>query len=81
MKIGKSYDFSPEVAIEYIVSVKLMSKDGTRVEQQISNTLPLSPKPVQNSNILMYCLIAVGALVVLCVVSILISNKGREKIW
>lgn len=81
MKVGKEYDFSPEIAIEYIVTVKLMNKDGTRIEQQISNTLPLTPKPVQNSNILMYCLIAVGALVVLCVASILISNKGREKIW
>lgn len=81
MKVGKAYDFSPEVATEYVVSVKLMSKDGTRVEQQISNTLPLTPKPVQDSNILVYCLIAVGALVILCVASILISNKGREKIW
>ena len=79
MKIGKDFYFAPIVANQYIVSVKLMLDNGTT--RTISNTVTVHPKSVDTSSMLVFLLIAGAVLIVICILSIIISNKGREKIW
>ncbi|MBQ3493794.1 MAG: hypothetical protein IJA69_00080 [Clostridia bacterium] len=81
MKMGKDFYFAPVVANQYIVTVKLLSEDGSNVERVLSNTLSLQPKSIDGSNMLTILLIAGAVLIVICTLSIIISNKGREKIW
>ena len=81
MKIGKEFEFNPEIANEYIITVKLLNEDGSSVVQTISKPLVVEPKALETSNIWVYCGIAAGALVLICIATIIISNKVREKIW
>jgi subtilase family serine protease len=79
-RLGSSYEFIPEISTNYIITVKLLSKDG-KTETTIANPIALTPKAVQGTSIFLILGIAVGVLAVLCVATILISNKVREKIW
>ena len=77
----KEFEFNPEIANEYIITVKLLNADGTSAVQTISKPLVVQPKALESNNIWMYCGIAAAALVIICIASIIISNKVREKIW
>lgn len=70
---GKSVHFEPTVAGECII--KLYVK-GKNVENKT-----ITVKSTQMNIMWVYLGVAVGALIIICALSIIISNKKREKIW
>ena len=77
---GSHIKFEPSLAGEYVIVVKLLNADGT-VGEAISKTITLNAKTIQQNALWIYISIAVVCLVAICISSILISNKMREKIW
>ena len=67
-----------EFAEEYVISVRLKNSDGKYIQP---SSVTVKAKSLQQSNIWIYVVISSVSLIVICVLSIIISNKKREKIW
>lgn len=73
---GSHFNFEPQYADDYVISVRLRNASGTS-----TNSIAVRAKSVESSNIWLYIAIAGVALIGICTLSIIISNKKREKIW
>ena len=77
---GSHIKFEPSLAGEYIIQVKLINPDNT-LGNSISKTVTLNAKTIEQNTIYIYVTIGIIALLGICISSIIISNKIREKIW
>ena len=75
---GLTFNFEPTQAQEYIISVRMRNTNGTYTT---APAVPLTARVVQQVEMWVYILIAAVVIVIICIASILISNKAREKIW
>lgn len=78
---GSSFIFAPTYAGSYFVQAKLADENGNQTSTILTATEELNCQALQQTQIWIYISIAGVALVLICVASILISNKVREKIW
>ena len=77
-QIGYTFNFQPTRAENYLVSV--YSLEGSQLNPLASQEV--TPRRIgQNYVFWIYLLSITGAIIILGVVSIIISNKAREKIW
>lgn len=77
-QVGYTFNFQPTRAENYLVSV--YSLEGGQLNPLASQEV--TPRRIgQNYVFWIYLLSITGAIIILGVVSIIISNKAREKIW
>lgn len=75
---GSTLNFEPPVANTYKIEAKLILDDGSMRSLGYKN---VEAKSTQMNIMWVYLGVAVGALIIICALSIVISNKKREKIW
>ena len=73
---GSHFNFIPQFADDYVIMVRLRNATGTS-----TNSIAVRARSVESTNIWLYIAIAVVVLIGICALSIVISNKKREKIW
>ncbi len=78
--LGSHIKFEPSLAGEYIIQVRFINADNT-LGNSISKTITLNAKTIGQNTLWIYISISLVVLIGLCVSSIIISNKMREKIW
>ncbi len=78
--LGSHIKFEPSLSGEYIIQVRLINADNT-LGNAISKTITLNAKTVGQNTLWIYISVSIVVLIGLCVSSIIISNKMREKIW
>ncbi len=78
--LGSHIKFEPSLSGEYIIQVRLINADNT-IGNAISKTITLNAKTIEQNTLWIYISVSIVVLVGLCVCSIIISNKMREKIW
>ena len=76
---GKEIIFNPTIANSYKVEVKLLDDYGNIIKSL--NWKNVEAKSMQANSMWIYISLATVVLTIICVLSIIISNKKREKIW
>ena len=76
---GSEITFNPTIANAYKIEVKLLDNNGNIV--QSLNWKNIEARSMQATQMWIYILVGSAVLIVICVLSIIISNKKREKIW
>ena len=79
---GSQINFDPILAGEYYIQIRLLDNNGRVINAggPLAD-LTFEAEPVQTDSLWIFIGCAVGAIIILCVLSIIISNKKREKIW
>lgn len=75
---GSKFNFEPSLADEYVISVKLKNQDGTVSSPQFT---VVTATAIHSISIWIYIAIAFAVLTIMSILSIIITNKAREKIW
>ena len=76
---GNEITFSPTVANDYKVEVKLLDSKGEPIKSLTWKNV--EAKSMQATHMWIYITVAGIVLIGICTASIIISNKKREKIW
>lgn len=75
---GTQFTFNPPVAGEYNITVKVRQKNGLLAQWAFFSVVS---KSTTVNLMWLYISLAIVLLITICVLSIIISNKFREKIW
>lgn len=79
---GKTFSFDPPVAGEYSITVKLIKTTSEGVKYQSQwGFVTVTAKSTTVNLMWFYIALSITLLLAICVLSIMISNKLREKIW